>query len=188
MASYYPHDLVVPPLEVSWVYGKNLPQKVIYGLSLWKLFSAILHPDDIFLAPCYEWTLGLFEHSGVDSTVLFNPLSSFGRAILRMSPRDRLSLLALTLFRGLLYQSGGVTFKRILPLLPKKRNFFKNRLLKHRLQYYYIPFILPSPTSQFDKRLCSFQIILETQDVTSKTTSSYSSLSVTTLMFFPVPV
>jgi len=185
MALYNPHDLV--PLEVSWVYGKNLPQKVIYGLSLWKYFSSVLHPDDPYFVPLYEWTHGLFNLFGEDSTFLFNSSSSFGRAILRLSPLMRLTLLAQTLVLGLLYQSGGNTFKRILPLLPKKRKFFKARLLKFRLKSYYIPTILPSSTPRFNKHLRSFQVkqTMETQDMTSKPTSSYTSLISTTFLLFP---
>ena len=157
-------DVLKPQLKVQRALGKKLPHLLISCFDFGDYFYKACLPS---YPEYYEYVKDVtVEHpfiaQGYNPLLLFNPTSSFGRAILSKRPQDRFVIILQALCSHTLYREPVVTNKRWLPLLPKKKKFKRSILVKFRLK----------PI----KLQCPFKVIEKIRSFLSYTRTSSPSL------------
>jgi len=123
-------EYVTPIFKLARAFGKGQPHLLISCQSLWDYFDSILLPCDGIDKLIRPKTLGHLSNSGPLPYVIFNPISSFGRAFRRLSRRTIFLFLMYGIVEDLLYSPSVYTPLTFGPFLPKKRKYKKSVLLK----------------------------------------------------------
>jgi len=125
-------EYVAPIFKLTRAFGKGTPHVRISCQSLWDYFDSILLPCDGIDQLIRPKTLGHLSNTGPQPYVIFNPTSSFGRGLRRLSRRTFFLFLMHGIVEDLLYSPSVYTPLTFGPFLPKKRKYKKAVLLKVR--------------------------------------------------------
>ena len=123
-------ETVSPTIKVTKVFGKGQPHRLVSCQSLWDYFSYTLLPGDGIYELIRPKTLGHLSVTGSSPHIIFNPASSFGRAICSLSSRNLFFVLTKGLVEDLIYLPTAYTPLTFGPFLPKKKKYKKSVLLK----------------------------------------------------------
>jgi hypothetical protein len=123
-------DTVSPTIKVQKVFGKGQPHRLVSCQSLWDYFSYTLLPGDGIYELIRPQTLGYLSETSSSPHIIFNPASSFGRAICSLSRRNLFYVLTKGVVEESIYLPTVFTPLTFGPFLPKKKKYKKSVLLK----------------------------------------------------------